>query len=986
MEFANARIVAFILAASLLLQGNFPSRAQAPLRRPLSPQTPMFLFQVQQTDPADPQADINAVPPDVRPYTVMMYCLGAQSGTMTNGYAMADYFCNVCRQNGMWCMVQCASGYANTMNNTNVADYQALFQKYPNLVGFAFAEQDWGFGSVATTSEFGPSTFPDRLELFARLLQLCSQYGGFLYESEMETYGGNKGFNAVAKLKSNADFRNATVAYITNFIIGNKFTEGFGYYDNESCSLGTFLSGHAGYYAARFDEFAWPWSGKSQLYGLQNPGETNLSNLPLFSCPEPAQGIPIVDHLMLQGATVIDGPEVPSYSTIYQGRLMPCYQNMTGDIFRKVLDGTIQIPSRADVLARAPIAYVADSTDFHIFYETTGDLYDGLYMMDGDGTNNLTWFKKSGRYFSIPEVYTNAPYEMSFFQTNVLQTQITNRWPTIAAKTNELNTYGFPAEYTAIGGPFFAARRENRWFTYNPWVNSNITAGASIPLQYNTCTNIALTYPPQTFAVITESNQSLQIYFNNYLTDKNALWVATNDNTYAYIQTNFITHPPDDTTNTVRTTIFQVSGCTNAPAYTLADRGNHPATTNSSSFVNGVFTLTLTGNGPCDITVNCSGSAVRTNAVPMPRALVPPAGYVPGVPAAPAGLTVLPGNGQAILAWHATNCLYYNIKRGPSLNGPFTNIAMGITNSVNLYSSFVNGATVYNATCGYTDAGVTVSNTFYYVVSAVNVSGEGPNSGAASVTMPPAYSINPVADAYVQDGSDANNNYGSAVSLNVKQDPNGVNTSFNRLAYLKFNVQSLGNASGAQLTLMPYWTGQAYTNFTTTASIVLVTNDNWTETGITWNNQPAGSGTVISNLTLNFTVGVPVTIGIPVSILASRAANDGYLSLMVTGIVANFDLLQFCSREFPTSSWRPALAYTLPSSLPPIINSFSLAAGYPQISVSGEPNVNYTLLTSSNLVNWQALLTTNLVYFPFTFVDTNSPANSARFYRIQIGP
>src|SRR5256714_13898148 len=109
----------------------------APLRRPLSPQTPMFLFQVQQPDASDPQACINAVPADVRPYTVMMYCMGAQTGTQTNGYAFADYFCNVAQQNGVWCMFQCASGYANTMANTNTADYEALLQKYPNLIGFA---------------------------------------------------------------------------------------------------------------------------------------------------------------------------------------------------------------------------------------------------------------------------------------------------------------------------------------------------------------------------------------------------------------------------------------------------------------------------------------------------------------------------------------------------------------------------------------------------------------------------------------------------------------------------------------------------------------------------------------------------------------------------------------------------------------------------------------------------------------------------------
>src|SRR5436190_21250577 len=117
----------------------------APLRRPLSPTTPMFLFQVQQPDASDPQTCINALPSDLRPYTVIMYCMGAQTGTQTNGYAFADYFCNVAQQNGVWCMFQCASGYANTMANTNTADYEALLQKYPNLIGFAFAEQNWGF-------------------------------------------------------------------------------------------------------------------------------------------------------------------------------------------------------------------------------------------------------------------------------------------------------------------------------------------------------------------------------------------------------------------------------------------------------------------------------------------------------------------------------------------------------------------------------------------------------------------------------------------------------------------------------------------------------------------------------------------------------------------------------------------------------------------------------------------------------------------------
>jgi fibronectin type 3 domain-containing protein len=883
------RIARLFFAFFILLQTAFMTSA-APLRRPLSPTTPMFLFQVQQPDASDPQACINAVPADVRPYTVMMYCMGAQTGTQTNGYAFADYFCNIAQQNGAWCMFQCASGYANTMANTNTADYQALLQKYPNLIGFAFAEQNWGF--VQTSSQFGPSSFPDRVELFAKLLPIFNTNGCFLYSSEMQSYGGNKGFNMMAKLKSSVNFRNATVTYLTNFIIGDKNTQGSAYYDNESCTLGTFLSGHAGYYASRCDETAWGSSGRSELYGLK-PGYGGSDAG--FSMPEQVHGMYIVDHFMLQGATVIDGPEYPGYSTINQGRLMPCYKNTTGDIFRKVLDGTIKIPDRTSVLSNTPIVYVCEATS-GLTHEMTGNVFTNLYSMDGDGTNNQTWLKSTGRYASFPETFTNGAYEMSFFKTNVLQTQVGTRWPTTAAETSEFNTY-FPSEYSTTNGPFFAARRENRWFTYNPHINSNITTSASIPLQYNTCTNLYLQYPPQTFAVITESNQSLQIYFNNYFTDKDSLWATHNNNIQTYIDTTFISNPPDSTTNTTRTTIFQVSGCTNTPTYTLTNRGSHQPMTNSATFASGVFTLTLTGNGPCDITINCSGSAVRTNAVAVPNVMVPPPDYMPSVPAPPVSVVASPGYNQATLNWHATNCLYYNIKRGTSVNGPFTNIATGITNSVNLYSSFIGGATVYNTTYSYVDTSVTVSNTYYYVVSAVNVSGEGSNSAPSVVTIVPAYTNTTVADSYVE-SSTPTSNYGTSTNMLVK---NNVSVA-TRNAYLMFDVHALTNVRSATLTVVPNRVDD-----TTVPMDYEVASTNWTETGITWNNQPGGTGVFLATNTA--AVGVPVAVDVT-SVAASQATNGGLLSLRITQPTNSLNgLIQFCSKEHPTISWRPMLTY-----------------------------------------------------------------------------
>ncbi|HXR04011.1 MAG TPA: carbohydrate binding domain-containing protein [Verrucomicrobiae bacterium] len=54
------------------------------------------------------------------------------------------------------------------------------------------------------------------------------------------------------------------------------------------------------------------------------------------------------------------------------------------------------------------------------------------------------------------------------------------------------------------------------------------------------------------------------------------------------------------------------------------------------------------------------------------------------------------------------------------------------------------------------------------------------------------------------------------------------------------------------------------------------------------------------------------------------------------------------------------------------------------LTFNGDAGWNYTLLTSTNLSNWQPLLLTNPTTMPITWADTNSISN-ARFYRIQLG-
>jgi hypothetical protein len=89
----------------------------------------------------------------------------------------------------------------------------------------------------------------------------------------------------------------------------------------------------------------------------------------------------------------------------------------------------------------------------------------------------------------------------------------------------------------------------------------------------------------------------------------------------------------------------------------------------------------------------------------------------PTPPAAPTGLTATPGNQQVSLAWTASSgASSYSAHRSTVSGGPYTTVATGIAGT------------------GHTDTGLTNGTTYHYVVTAVNGSGESPNSNQASAT------------------------------------------------------------------------------------------------------------------------------------------------------------------------------------------------------------------------------------------------------------
>ena len=576
----------------------------AEMRRPLSPTQPMWLVHVDNSYGEDAQQCIDAIPSDVRPYVVFNLAI-----TSSDDNAKIAQWLNVCEQNDVWAMVQCSSGTRNSMSDTDITQYEQFFKDYKCLIGYNFCEQNWGFDSESLTT---------RLELFSSLLELANKYGGYLYVNDSQSLSNNQ-LNTIAKMKKLARYAENSRLYASNFIFGDKTTMGYGYYDNESACLGMFLGGHAGHYAMRYDQYSWSYSGKAQVFGTEYD-KSVPNSLAWFSCPEAVMGMPIVEHLMMTGATVIDGPEIPIVSCLYGGRQTPAFKNMICDIMRKVIDGSIVIPTRQQVLERTKVCMVLNS------FNTVGDetpLYEGLYQMDGHRTANKTWLKKSGRYATIPTVATMD--DASGFNIRVAQKSYnlyTSRWANTDAKVAELNTL-----YPEISsGDMYVGRMQNVLLAYNPYVNTDQNTTAIIPLQYNTCTNLQLDYPAHTFSVVTEKADGFSIYLNNYRTDKSALWAQypsvsdddgkarmTQYSVQNYIKKTFIDHP---THNTLRQSVITVTGCAVQPTYTLTDRGDHAASSASATYDNGTWTLTVSHNGPVDLQIQCAGNNGGRTSVP----------------------------------------------------------------------------------------------------------------------------------------------------------------------------------------------------------------------------------------------------------------------------------------------------------------------------------------------------------------------------------
>lgn len=586
--------------------------ATAQSRRPVDSQHPMWLVHVDVWNQADPQKIIDLIPDDIKPYVVMNLSLSCAYDTELNIHqrpqnAIPTYksWATVCQMNNMWFTLQPASGGHTHIHDNDLETFEYFFKKYPNFLGWNFAEQFWGFNDPG---DLFSSTDVDRIELFANLVPMHHKYGGFLTVSFCGNIWSHP-LNPIGMMKRNEKLLQACKDYPEAILWLYKYTTSSCFYNNESVSFGPFVAGLAKNYGVRYDNCGWN-GATSELVGENQCKYPNAAGIGT-----------VMEQTCQNGGAVWDGPELIwtedfqnlSDGTVTDGKktyrvrrwgTFPGFRNIWIDMWRKIIDGTMYIPTQQEVIDKTKIIVINDvkSGSDEDKYAAWGDLYDGLYKQtdpfnrgNGQWMDNFLYLKKTGRYGTIP--VTPCLTEMSAGIPNkVKKTQRTSVWSSQTVKTAKFNQ-----EYPQVStGDLFVSRYRNQLVTYTPYsyLNSKTTAKANIPLQYNTCESLDLTWGKLSSGIIKEYADSVCFYLNNYRTD---------------------------TTTKVLDKIV-INGVAQEPKLSWSKRVEATATvTPSWDATTGVYTIEVNHNGPVDLKIECNGTEtdrktdyVGNNPLPLP--------------------------------------------------------------------------------------------------------------------------------------------------------------------------------------------------------------------------------------------------------------------------------------------------------------------------------------------------------------------------------
>ncbi|MDQ3544886.1 MAG: DNRLRE domain-containing protein, partial [Actinomycetota bacterium] len=162
----------------------------------------------------------------------------------------------------------------------------------------------------------------------------------------------------------------------------------------------------------------------------------------------------------------------------------------------------------------------------------------------------------------------------------------------------------------------------------------------------------------------------------------------------------------------------------------------------------------------------------------------------------------------------------------------------------------------------------------------------------------------PVVDGFVRNGTFGGTNYGNDGMLLVKKSGTTGNT---RESYLRFDLSAIGTITTAKLRLWGFLTNVT-DGGTPHVQIYKSTNTTWSETGLTWNNKPASTGSALATTTITGTGGAWFEWNLTSFLQAEKAAGRNVVTLVLQSSNTTNPMATFNSDEAAAN--RPELLVT----------------------------------------------------------------------------
>jgi hypothetical protein len=213
------------------------------------------------------------------------------------------------------------------------------------------------------------------------------------------------------------------------------------------------------------------------------------------------------------------------------------------------------------------------------------------------------------------------------------------------------------------------------------------------------------------------------------------------------------------------------------------------------------------------------------------------------------------------------------------------------------------------------------------------------------------------------------------------------------------NVAAM-DLTGAPLPLLDWTNRLAWTAYETNGPVYFSFPGTWQATNLAPMLAPICSRSIVAGATLTITSAVANTAFLVTplrySLLASPAPPEGAVVNPGTGVFSwrpaiaqanssNLLGLIVSDSGIPSLSATQTFSVAVVSPAQPVFTNSSFSSGAFRSWVSGDPGPDYTLLGSTNLLDWVPFPTLRSPAVPFLFVDP-APAPGGEFYRIQLGP